>query len=119
MLTTVSYADAGSRSLPENSRPIVIPERVEVVRRTNTISGQPSFTNGHTNGTTNGVEAPSKRKRDADEAELDVEQETKKRGRVLEQPVKTNGHHSNGNGDDVIHLDDDAGGGGAIMIDDD
>lgn len=58
----------------------------------------------------NGVAASGKRKRDADEADLGTEEQSKKRGRVLEQPVKVR--------DDVINIDDDADD-GAIMIDDD
>ena len=82
-----------------DSKPILVPQKFEVGRRPKAPSAPPL--NGAP--TQNGV--VGKRKRDADEANLEDQHEVKKRNKV--QPATTH--------DDLIVLDD--SGNGAIVID--
>ena len=94
------------RTLPEDSKPILMPESLKIGRKPR-VTGEllpNGFTDAktaHTNGT------GTKRKRDADEAGLD-EDLISKRGKVHELPPKK---------DDPVVLNDT--GNGAIVIDDD
>ncbi len=113
------------RSLPADSKPILIPAKVEIGRRPKTEAAHTNGVNGHMNGVTNGVggaAALGKRKREADEADLDSEeQQVKKRGRVPEEKTKVNGGGGDAAaGDNYIVLDgDEDAENGAITIDDD
>lgn len=87
------------RSLPDDSKPIVLPVAVDIPRK-------PAMANGVANGhqiLTNAAAAT--RKRDADAADLAIHPATK-RGKATEAPTDR---------DDVL-VDD--SGNGAIMIDD-
>jgi len=94
------------QALPDDSKPILLPDKVDVARKPKRVSEPP--TNGLANGTTDGDSVSGKRKRDAEDAGLEDEQ-VKKRGKVVE-PTKSQDK-------DLILVDD--FGDGAIVIDDD
>jgi len=89
--------------LPAESKPILVPQKIEVARKPKSIS-TPS-----TNGVINRVPIQNgfvgKRKRDADEADLEEQEQIRKRGKI--QATTTD--------DDLIVLDDSSK--GAIVID--
>ena len=96
-----------SRALPEDSKPILLPEKFAIARRPNKIADE-LLTNGHTNGNIPHINGTSsKRKREVDEPEIDQVQ-LLKRGKVRELASKE---------DDLVVLDDPTN--GAIVIDDD
>lgn len=78
-----------------------------------TIARRPKVNSGaHLNGAVNGAHSTNgtstKRKRSADDASIDQQEQSSKRGKVKE---------ASANGDDLITLDD--AGDGAIILDDD
>lgn len=81
----------------------MVPHTIEVARKPKSLSG-PS-TNGEVNGAPVHNGLVGKRKRDADEAELDDQEQIKKRGKI-QVPA---------NNDDLVVLDDSSN--GAILID--
>ncbi len=89
--------------MPAESKPILVPQKIEVARKPKSIS-TPS-----TNGVINRVPIQNgfvgKRKRDADEADLEEQEQIRKRGKI--QATTTD--------DDLIVLDDSSK--GAIVID--
>ncbi|KAI9834170.1 MAG: E1 ubiquitin-activating protein uba2 [Phylliscum demangeonii] len=125
------------RELPLNSKPIVVREKIEVVRRpTKPLIAAASNGNGHVNGAAppaadgvvNGHASHSngsghgKRKRTVDDDELEREPASaKKRGRLVREREGA----ATVDGDGVVVLDDDddndedGAGNGAIVIDDD
>jgi ubiquitin-like 1-activating enzyme E1 B len=92
------------QTLPEDSKPIHLPNKLNIARKPK--PAPISKTNGH-DATANGT---TKRKRDADEAEIE-EESARKRGKAAEQFAK-----AAQNGDTIV-LDDAVD--GAIVIDDD
>ena len=96
------------RTLPEDSKPVLVPEKPEIARKPKPSNGQ--LVNGESNGTASVAKNASfKRKRSIGEAELDEAQDLfKKRGKVYEAPTKDN---------DLVVVEDI--GNGAILIDDD
>ena len=95
-----------SRTLPEDSKPIIIPEELVVTRKPRTENGP--LSNGLTNGTTHVNGSGTKRKRDADDAGINQDP-IAKRGKVHEEATKYDS--------DPVFLED--SGNGAIVIDDD
>lgn len=91
------------RSLPEGSKPILLPEKFDIARVPKSING--TAANGQEITVTNGISG--KRKRGVDDVDPDDEQ-LRKRGKVFEEPFKGTA--------DMIALDD--SGNGAIIIDD-
>ncbi|KAI9871470.1 MAG: E1 ubiquitin-activating protein uba2 [Pleopsidium flavum] len=91
------------KALPEESKPILVPQKLEVARKPKSISAPT------TNGAGNRVPVQNgfvgKRKRNADEADLDEQEQTRKRGKL--QATTTD--------NDLIVLDDSSN--GAIVID--
>ncbi|KAI9713499.1 MAG: E1 ubiquitin-activating protein uba2 [Bogoriella megaspora] len=95
-----------AKELPQDSKPITLPETVSIPLKSLVLSENAGTkeTNGlAVNGATLG-----KRKRGADELDMEVEQ-TNKRGKVVEEPAKAKD-------DDLVLLDDSTN--GAILIDD-
>ena len=84
----------------------MMPDTIDVARRPKQLSVVTSETNGQSNGAhiANGT---GKRKRDLDDA--DLEDQLKKRGKVMEESI---------NGADGPFLVEDDGSNGAIVIDD-
>lgn len=101
-------------SLSPDQPPIALPRTIEIARKPK--QAEPE-TNGHTNGLvvpdhSNGIMSNGKRKRDADDAELEV-QLTSKKGKVMEEAPPANGAAQDN--DDVQIIDDKPD--GAIVID--
>ena len=98
------------RSLPEDLLPVSLPQEMDVPLKPKKTKEYPQKRDAETaglNGVSNGVNgATAKRKRHADDAELD-QATASKRGKMQGMPSKT---------DDIVVLDDSDN--GAIMIDD-
>ena len=94
--------------MPDNSKPIVALDRVEVAKRPSAVS-TPAASNGHVHGV-EAINGTVNKKRTADDAGLEVNQ-TQKRGKAVAEPT------ANSKVDEPIVLDD--VGTGAIIIDDD
>lgn len=92
------------RSLPADSKPVIIPEKPEIARKPRNNNGTVAETNG-TAQPSNGL--PSKRKRSIGEVDVD-EGDTVKRSRIYAPTTA---------GDEVILVDDRSK--GTIVIDDD
>ena len=99
------------KDLPRDASPVLLPGEVEIPRRPKPAPAPPSEvveTNGH--NMSNGI-ASDKRKRTADEAELEADV-VKKRGKVMEENHSS--HNDMGEAIDVEMKDSN----GAILIDD-
>ncbi|KAF2239006.1 ubiquitin-activating enzyme E1 3 [Viridothelium virens] len=93
-----------AKELSDDAKAIILPEKIEIPLRPPT--DLPTTINGANGEAVVGV--AGKRKREADEADLEEEQ-TKKRGKVVEEPAA---------GLDDLVLVDDSATNGAILIDD-
>ncbi|KAF4307242.1 hypothetical protein GTA08_BOTSDO05022 [Botryosphaeria dothidea] len=98
------------QTLPEDTKPIHLPEKLEIPHKPKVAHEQTTETNGHDIAAANGVDDQrSHRKRTAESAGLEDEQ-LRKRGKVAEESVPTQPNDPN----DIIVLDDNA----PITIDD-
>ncbi|KAK0659990.1 SUMO-activating enzyme subunit 2 [Lasiodiplodia hormozganensis] len=97
------------QTLPEDAKPIHLPEKLEIPYKPKTAHGEPSELNGNGAVVTNGVDG--QRKRTAETAGLEEDEKLRKRGKVAEEP---SAGQKSGGPDDVIVIDDNA----PITIDD-
>ncbi|KAK7707240.1 E1 ubiquitin-activating protein uba2 [Botryosphaeria dothidea] len=98
------------QTLPEDAKPIHLPEKLEIPHKPKVAHEQTTETNGHDIAAANGVDDQrSHRKRTAESAGLEDEQ-LRKRGKVAEESIPTQPNDPN----DIIVLDDNA----PITIDD-
>ncbi|KAI4123719.1 MAG: hypothetical protein LQ347_006047 [Umbilicaria vellea] len=94
------------QTLPEDSKPVMIADGLTIARRPKMISE--AHPNGAAKGAASANGISTKRKRSADDASIDQQEQVSKRGKVKE---------ASANGDDLVILDDASD--GAIVLDDD